>query len=251
MDHLFVSDVHLGAFSHEENFQIENDLISLIYFCIENNIQLHLLGDLFDYWMEYPDHHPKLGENLLSVFEKYNRDIAPITYILGNHDNWTRGYFDDIGFITKTDYAHLNLHNRHIFLHHGDGISDPDFNLKRPLVHRILRNPYFVKFYQTIFPPEAGLDLMKRFSRMSKESFKFEPELLNSWSESFLKKSEFDVVISGHDHIPRIETFSHGLYINTGTFFEHRSVVYYTNGSFKLVTWDAEGYHLKPLGSTF
>lgn len=251
MDHIFLSDVHLGAFPDEENLKIESDLIELVNYCEENKIQIHILGDLFDYWMEYPNYVPELGKMLLDSLARFNKNVHPITYILGNHDNWTRGYFDELGFNTRDDYFELILDGKLLFLHHGDGLAGPEYNFPRPLFHQIIRSKWFIKLYQFIFPPEAGLDLMKRFSTISKNSPDIEPQQLNQWTKSFLMNSKYDFVICGHDHIARKETFPFGTYINSGTFFEDRTVVYYTNGNPKLVTWSADDKKLIPSNKTF
>lgn len=250
-EHIFLSDVHLGAFSDERNQKIESDLISLVNYCLENRIQLHILGDLFDYWMEYPSHIPQLGKNLLETLANYNKNFKAANYILGNHDNWTLGFFDKLGFNTEKNFLELNLDGKWIFMHHGDGLSDPKYNLQRPLFHRIIRSAWFTKLYQLIFPPEAGLNLMKKFSTISKESPEMQPERLSNWSKAFLSRSKFDVVISGHDHNPRTETFPSGTYINVGTFFDHRTVVYYTNNKLVHVIWNADEKKLISSGNIF
>lgn len=246
MQHLFLADVHLGSLPEEISRQLENEIVSTINFCLSKNIHLHVLGDLFDYWMEYPDHKPELGQKLLQAFEKYNREFISATYITGNHDNWTFGYFENLGFDVQPDYKTLTLQDTKVLLHHGDGISDADFNLPRPLFHRILRNKYFIQLYQSILPPEAGLDLMKQFSKMSKEYATLNPHYLNEWSEQFLAKTDFDVVLSGHDHIPRKLVFPTGTYINTGAFFEYKTMVHYNKGRFELVSWNDEESKISP-----
>ncbi len=238
MDHLFLSDVHLGAFSEEAEQKTEQSLLSLIDHCIHHQIQIHILGDLFDYWMEYPGYIPEHGQNVLSAFSEYNRRVGPATYITGNHDNWTRGHFQDLGFNVYADFKQLNLNGHRLFLHHGDGLLDPDRGMNRPMLHRILRDPHFIDLYQTLLPPKTGLAIMKWFSDVSRRRSLYEPERLNGWSRTFLKQNEIDTVISGHDHIPRVETFSFGTYINLGTFFRDRTVALYTNPGFKLVVWD-------------
>jgi len=246
MNHLFVSDAHIGAFSEVKNRRIEDDLIALIQYCRRYNYHIHILGDLFDYWMEYPLKKPELGKHVLKSIDEYCRDVAPITYILGNHDNWTRGFFAEIGMKTANDFHVLQENDTSFFLHHGDGLSDPEFQLPRPLFHRVLRSNWFTKIYQTIYPPDAGLHLMKSFSAFSRETIVFEPERLNKWSENFLRDRSFDVVISGHDHIPRVETFEHGTYINLGAFYKHHTVATYTNGSLELVKWITDKFELFP-----
>ena len=51
---IFISDVHLGAFDKAKEAEVENDLITLINYCCAHKIKIYILGDLFDYWMEYP-----------------------------------------------------------------------------------------------------------------------------------------------------------------------------------------------------
>ena len=250
MNHLFVSDAHIGAFSERMNRSIEENLIHLIHYCREHNFHIHILGDLFDYWMEYPGHRPEMGEKLLQTISEFSREIAPVTYIFGNHDNWTNGYFRELGIHTAFDFHELKVKGTNFFLHHGDGLSDPAFQLPRPWFHRLLRSKWFTKLYQTIYSPEAGLHLMKTFSAFSREEIVFEPERLNIWSKNFLRNSKFDVVISGHDHIPRVETFEHGTYINLGAFYKHHTVATYTNGSLELVTWSARNNELLPLNQS-
>ena len=246
MQHLFLADVHLGAFSEEENRQLEDEVISIVDYCSEYKIRLYILGDLFDYWMEYPHYKPDLGSGLLSRLREFNQSDRVVTYITGNHDNWTYGFFETLGFEVEADYKSININGQKVLLHHGDGISERSFGLPRPLFHRLLRNDFFIKIYQHIFPPEAGLDLMKKFSLMSKENPEIKPKRLNEWAEKFLRDSDYDITICGHDHIPRVETFPFGIYINTGAFFNTRTLASYNNGSFELVRWNSEERHFYP-----
>jgi len=169
MRQIFISDVHLGAFDDRTNTIIENDLIALIDYCEENSVHLTILGDLFDYWMEYPGYHPELGRRMLKRFKKYNHSVRSILFITGNHDNWTSGYFEKIGFDVESEFRIIKLNGSKILLLHGDGLRNQKFKLPRPIVHQILRHPLFVKFYQFIFSPEAGIRLMKSFSDMSRQ----------------------------------------------------------------------------------
>ncbi|HCI69619.1 MAG TPA: hypothetical protein DHV30_03060, partial [Balneola sp.] len=91
---LFISDVHLGAFDTNTEKKVEQELISLINYCCKHKIKIYVLGDLFDYWMEYPKKKfiPTVGKTVIEAFQKHNTECQPTTYITGNHDNWTYGY---------------------------------------------------------------------------------------------------------------------------------------------------------------
>lgn len=245
---LFVSDAHLGGFSDTKNKQIEQELIHLIDFCEVNGFEIYILGDLFDYWMEYPGHKPNLGEALLRRFKTFNANkTGPTLYITGNHDNWTNGYFKTIGFEVEKNHRFLNIEGKKIMLLHGDGLEDPSFKLSRPLFHRLLRNRSFVKMYQTLLPPKAGLDVMKRFSRLARLREVSETEKnLNNWAKKELETSDTDFILCGHDHTPRMLNYDFGTFINLGTFYQHRSVAAYNNNKFSLVTWDDGVRQLTP-----
>jgi len=246
MDHLFLSDVHIGAFSPEEDQKIQSDLMSLVRYCSAQNIKIHILGDLFDYWMEYRSWHPSHGDEVLRCFRDYMREIGPVNYITGNHDNWTNGHFNSLGFNIVHEYIDFTEGSNRFFLHHGDGLSDSTLNLKRPLLHRFLRNKMFVKLYQILLPPKFGMKAMQAFSNLSKKRAYCDPTILDQWSEEFLEKSKADYVISGHDHHPRKRVYINGTYVNLGTFFDDRTVALYTKNQLDLVIWDADSMALMP-----
>ncbi len=244
---LFISDAHLGGFSRSENKKVEEKLIKFIDFSEKNGYKIHILGDLFDYWMEYPNSKPDLGEELLRRFKEYNSRTGSTLYITGNHDNWTNGYFKTIGFEVERNHRFLHVEGKKIMLLHGDGLDNPSFGLKRPLFHRFLRNPSFIKLYQTVLPPVAGLKVMKKFSRIARSREVTETEKnLNNWAQWELERSETDLIICGHDHTPRMIRFSFGTFINLGTFYEHQTVATYNNGEFSIVVWDDTVGKLKP-----
>ena len=143
----------------------------------------------------------------------------------------------------------LRIDDKRLFVHHGDGLSDPGLEFPRPAMHRILRNNFFVKVYQTLLPPAAGIKLMQLFSNYSKRRAYCSTAVLDEWSEKFLNREPYDAVISGHDHQPRIFKFESGIYINTGSFFEHRTVGMYTSGRFELVVWNAAEHSFTPYGN--
>ena len=120
---LFISDVHLGAHGKLKDYRIENRLIDIIDFAERDNFKIVILGDLYDYWMEYPDHKPDLGHRLMQRFKKYHQNDNPSTlFITGNHDCWTYDYHRNIGFDIVPEYRILNVNNHTFMVHHGDGL---------------------------------------------------------------------------------------------------------------------------------
>lgn len=238
-EHLFISDVHLGAFAGEKELKVEKKIISLIEYATHKKAKLYVLGDLFDYWMEYPNSKfvPSIGEKVLDKFEKYNQAVSPAIYVTGNHDNWTFGHFEKRGFDVESKFRTISIGKSKVLIMHGDGKVGERNDILRPTFHTILRNPSFTSYYQKIFPPEIGLKLMKTFSNITRNRNHSNPIPLNNHAKSILNSKEIDFVFCGHDHIPRVETFKNGTYINLGTFFEHGTLVRHINNEFQLVIW--------------
>lgn len=250
---LFISDVHLGGFSDEKNRSIESELIQLINYCQRNGIRIAILGDLFDYWMEYPNYTPKLGRKLLNRFEQFNNSLGPTLFITGNHDYWTRNYLPECGFYLEHEQYTFSLDDHKIMTLHGDGLSNPSYNLGRPFMHRILRDEQFIKIFQTIFPPRVGITIMKYFSYLTRhlDWNKNKEENLNRWSQNKLANSDIDIILCGHDHIPRKKQFTFGTYINSGSFYKHRTMAFYNNSAISLVKWKVNTQSLNQVKSNY
>ena len=78
--------------------------------------EIHLLGDLFDFWFEYNKAVPKGGTRLLGAIAELVDGGLPVHYHVGNHDLWTYGYLEEeLGVsihrepILSVSYTHLTL----------------------------------------------------------------------------------------------------------------------------------------------
>ena len=270
MTHLFLSDVHIGRHAPQKEHHIRHALQGLLQYAEKQDVQIHILGDLFDYWMEYPGWQPKLGADTLNAFASYHATTGRhTTYITGNHDNWTRGHFATLGFDLQSEYKIIDLDGLRVFMHHGDGLANPQFQYPRPLFHRIIRHPLFVAIYQGLLPPRFGLGLMRWFSARKGKRLQVKPQGLSSWSESFLQSSaeqdgaidgsmgidgsmsingsmgidgrrRMDVVMNGHVHRAVRKKVESGLILQLPAFFDGFRLLKYTNGSFSFVRWDEE-----------
>ena len=245
--HLFLADAHLGASTDKANNSgLEENLINLVEYCRKWGYYLHVLGDLFDYWMEYPDRTPPVGHRLRNAFKEYHQNVGATLYVTGNHDNWDWYHFKSLGFDVEHECRLLKLGGLHLLALHGDGLQDKRWNLPRPLLHRMLRNHYFIKFYQKVLPPKAGWHLMRLFSGTSRwgelHSMEKKQHKLNEWAEHNLNKHDLDGILFGHDHKPRKLRFNGNFLLNPGSFQLFHTLGMYTSGQFKIVTWsETEG----------
>ncbi|MCH8568294.1 MAG: UDP-2,3-diacylglucosamine diphosphatase [Balneolales bacterium] len=247
-DVVFISDVHLGGYGNELNEIIEQRFLSFLDFLMEKKLQLCILGDLFDYWMEYRGVWPAYGNQVLEKLEMFNRQ-SKVLYITGNHDNWIGPRMLATGMDIEGESRVVHFGNKRALLLHGDGLKDKKMKLPRPAFHRLLRNSYFLKIYQSLIPPLQGIELMRQFSHKSKLR---DPHLthqvnafispLDKWALDFLEKgsSGTDIILCGHHHRPVYIERAHRLYLNLGNFGLDQTLALYTNGKFLLVRWNAQ-----------
>lgn len=248
--HLFISDVHIGAFDQAKESELSDELQSLIRWCQKERIKLHVLGDLFDYWMEHRDYIPPLGSEILSCFKSYHEAVGSTFYITGNHDYWTSGHFKDCGFTVFTDPVTISLDKKMILLFHGDGAGSLGKEFRRPLLHRILRHSAFVELYKTILSGEQANLIMKKFSTFTRDPLDVNPEKLNRWACRLLQTRAEDAMIAGHDHVARAETFYGKTYINCGAFHTDKTLARYKNGTFDLVMWNSGNRQLEKINQS-
>ncbi|MFO8030228.1 MAG: metallophosphoesterase [Cyclonatronaceae bacterium] len=245
---LFLSDVHLGAWSDEKNRELEDQIIMLIDFCKKNRLKMVILGDFFDYWMEYPGKRvPPLGKKMLEHFREYHLESHSHTlFVTGNHDNWTFGYFKDIGFDVEHEYRIIHDDDMAIMVLHGDGLSNPEMDIPRPVMHRILRNPYFVRMYQTLLPPRIGWAGMQLFAGFSRKTGKKKSEvtrrsMLDSWARNQVRSNDrIHAVVYGHHHRAGLWHENGLTCMNCGSFGSDKTLGLYANRAFEIVTWDED-----------
>ncbi len=236
---LLIADVHLGGFDETTNRKIEQDFVDLMDYCKHHCNKLVILGDLFDYWMEYPGSRPDIANDAVSAIINLAESGFPVLYITGNHDNWMRSFFRDYGVDIEHEYRMVIWDDHRVLLTHGDGIASSKWNLPRPIIHRFLRNDYFVWLYQRILPEKTGLKLMKGFSKVSSvRPLTSNRQKLDEWCRSLLLQDLADTVICGHHHEVRDEMINEKRYLNTGNFFRDRNLILYANKEFHSVMWD-------------
>ncbi|HBX66871.1 MAG TPA: hypothetical protein DEG32_12240 [Balneolaceae bacterium] len=91
---------------------------------------------------------------------------------------------------------------------------------------------------------------MKMFSSLTRRRNYVNPEPLNRQAKKIFQRHNLDYILSGHDHVPRVETFPRGSYINLGTFFNHRTLALYNKDGMKLVKWKATSKNFVPFEGT-
>ncbi|HUI91579.1 MAG TPA: UDP-2,3-diacylglucosamine diphosphatase [Chitinivibrionales bacterium] len=236
----FVSDAHLGiSLSGHDGRQAH--LLSFFDSFLADADALYIVGDLFDFWIEYrcavrPDYFPVVCK-LFSLVKSGVR----VHYLAGNHD-FALGPFltDVVGVAIHHDHFETQIQGKKVHLYHGDGIVKADKGYR--VLKKILRNPFNQRLYKLLHP-DIGVPLASFFSGSSRK-------ILADWITEE-KREEYrqnarrlletsDIVIFGHTHKPEIKKFGDKVYVNTGEWIRRYTYAKMENGEIKLFEWFPE-----------
>ena len=236
----FSSDNHLGAPNYSDSLIREKLFISWLD-KIKNDAQvIFLLGDLFDFWFEYYKSVPKGFTRVLGKLAELSDSGIKIYFFVGNHDYWTRDYFQkEIGMEVLKNPTEFKINNKLFFIGHGDGLGPGDFKYK--FLKRIFRNPLFIFLFRINYP-WFGIPLGNFFSRKNKilsgNNIKFiskENEILYHFCKKKLNVKHYDFFVFGHRHLPlKIELGNNSYYFNTGDWINHYSFLHFKDDSLEL-----------------
>ena len=236
----FSSDNHLGAPNYSDSLIREKLFISWLDKIKKDAQVIFLLGDLFDFWFEYYKSVPKGFTRVLGKLAELSDSGIKIYFFVGNHDYWTRDYFQkEIGMEVLKKPTEFKINNKLFFIGHGDGLGPGDFKYK--FLKRIFRNPLFIFLFRINYP-WFGIPLGNFLSRKNKilsgNNIKFkskENEILYHFCKKKLNVKHYDFFVFGHRHLPlKIELDNNSYYFNTGDWINHYSFLHFKDDSLEL-----------------
>lgn len=205
MRHLtyFVSDVHLGLRLPEAPERERRFVDFLRSIPPAETETLYLLGDIWDFWYEYKDVVPKGFSRVFSALTDLMDAGVKVVFIEGNHDQWTKGYFQELGMeCPKEQPCFVEIAGKRFCIGHGDLLGNGNTKYKR--IQWMFRHPVFRTMFSALHP-RIAFSIGKGWSRQSRTSkpvpryiFKGEDEPLFHWCRSC--KEPVDFFIFGHLH---------------------------------------------------
>jgi UDP-2,3-diacylglucosamine hydrolase len=233
------SDAHLGSGTDAHESEKVARIEELLEKVRADGDRLVILGDLFDFWFEYKHAIPKEHTDVLMMLRDLVRRGIRVDYVSGNHDFWMDDYFEThIGLTLHRDSLEVEYADRRLYMTHGDGLAPGDRGYR--ILKRILRNRFNIWLYRKL-PPDWAIPLARRVSGSSRDytsrrDHTFAPDY-EKFAEAKLAEG-YDVVVIGHLHIPSLQKFDAGTYVNTGDFINH----------FSYLRYDRHDCHLEYLG---
>jgi UDP-2,3-diacylglucosamine hydrolase len=214
----FISDAHLGL-EIVGGEKREAALLDFLAAISSRAGQLFIVGDLFDFWIEYrrairPDYFP-----VLAALSNLVRSGTEIHYCLGNHDFAVGAFMEEtIGIKVHPEGFEGVVQGKQIYVIHGDDLRPGDRATR--VLRRILTNRALQTLYKTLHP-DLGVPLGEAFSRLSRNYLISDPspEILAVYRAAAgkLLAAGHELVIAGHTHVPELCALPGGLYCNTGS----------------------------------
>ncbi|MBO7458357.1 MAG: UDP-2,3-diacylglucosamine diphosphatase [Paludibacteraceae bacterium] len=220
----FLSDAHLGSLAIERGWAQQKKLIDLLEKMSEDAVSIYMLGDMFDFWMEYY-HHDKTKRQFSPFFKQLRRlrkRGIRIHFFTGNHDLWTFGGIEQLsGAEVHYEPCTIKRYGKLLYLAHGDGLLPRDWEQLYPKdvqrkiknfikLRKIFHNP-FLQFCFRSLPPKWGNKFGYEWAKRSRMKELNHPcpykgedqeELVLFAKDQESRGNHRDYYIFGHRHIP-------------------------------------------------
>src|SRR3954464_15980099 len=113
----FISDLHLGAAYRGLSPERETLVLRFLREMASGATHLLVLGDLFEFWMEYRSFVPKGHFRVLAALESLARGGVEVHYLSGNHDFNLGSFFGDhVGLRVHQDEIRMDLQGKRMLL---------------------------------------------------------------------------------------------------------------------------------------
>ena len=238
----FISDIHLKLSLDNNEKKRRNKLYRLIDQIMETGGSCFFMGDLFDFYFEYPDLIPKSYFDFFEKTKVLKESGITLYFLAGNHDYWVGDHItNDIMDEVYLDDKQIEINGKKFFLTHGDGLLSWDHGYR--LLKTIIRSSLFTKVFKWLHPTLA-FKIAKFISRSGKHNTHNDDfnkdvrrELKNSAEKHF--EEGFDYMITGHYHLGELFKLKKGKLAVLGDWFFRPSYAIFDGEDLQLKDWEA------------
>lgn len=168
--HYFVSDIHLGSGTREEQRRVERNFVAFLDRIKEDAETLFLVGDIFDFWFEYSQVVPKGFVRVLGRLAELSERGVQVVMLTGNHDMWVDNYLtEECGISLFTEPRTFSLAGKELFVAHGDNMNIKGAPMLR-LMNRMFRSRCLRVVASWLIHPNLFLRFGKWWSGKSRKS---------------------------------------------------------------------------------
>ena len=201
----FVSDIHLGAGSPEQQRRTERAFCRWLDGIKEDASAIYLMGDIFDFWFEYRRVVPQGFTRVLGRLADMSDNGVKIHMFIGNHDMWCMDYLcRECGVELHFHPEVCDIAGRKLHLAHGDNM-----NIKGQPMLRLM-NAFFHSstarwLFRWLIHPDIALKFGNWWTRKSHAKSDVGVEHLNFLTEyarrHYASHSDTEAYIFGHMHL--------------------------------------------------
>ena len=236
----FISDIHLKLTLDKEEENRRQNLYRLLDKICETGGTCFFVGDLFDFYFEYPDVIPKAYVDFYEKASHMKKSGVDIHFKTGNHDYWFLDFLEQ-NIMTKvyTDDIDVMVNGKRFFITHGDGILSWDHGYR--VLKKVIRSKLFITLFRWIHPTIA-YKIAKFISRSGTEDMHgadFNKDVKNEL-QIFAKEqfdNGFDYMISGHYHLGEIYNLDKGKLAVLGDWFHRPSYAKFDGEDLSMNLW--------------
>jgi len=219
----FLSDAHLGSLAIERGWAHQKQVIDLLEEMSKDAVSIYMLGDIFDFWMEYFAHDKSKRQfhPLCKEIRKLVKQGIHVHMFIGNHDLWTFGGLAQLtGAEIHYEPCTIIRYGKSLYLSHGDGLLPRHWETLYPKevqkkirrfmkLRDIFRNP-FLQFCFRCLPPSWGNKFGYEWAKRSRLKELANPcpykgedkeELVLFAKDQEAQGNHRDYYIFGHRHI--------------------------------------------------
>jgi UDP-2,3-diacylglucosamine hydrolase len=241
----FASDLHLGVDGKTTSAERERLFIEWLERIRVTAEEIHLVGDVFDFWFEYRKAVPRGFVRTLGKLAELCDSGIPVYMYLGNHDMWLFDYLpEEVGVKLIDGPLVKEFNGKKFYIAHGDGLGPGDHGYK--FLKKVFRNRVCQWLFARLHP-NFGIGLAEFFSRKSRLAESIEERqflgeekewLIIHSKEVSAKEPDIDFFVYGHRHLPmEIDLQSGARCVNLGDWIVH----------FTFAEFDGSDLHLRTI----
>lgn len=235
----FSSDHHFGA-GPDQPARIQRFVRWLDG--LDDARSLYLLGDVFDFWMDYPTYMPKIHMEVLYALSRVRDRGTELVFVGGNHDVWCEDFFRETLQIPALESGSVvELQGRRLRLHHGDGLLSGDRAYK--VFRALVRHPVPV-FVAKAIHPELLHAFADWLSRNSRKRYRGSEESILASIRRFATmhpQTDCDHLLVGHIHLPVRLDLDGWSFTCLGDWVKHFTAARLRDGELELLHIDEAG----------
>lgn len=249
----FVSDIHLKNINERNG----NTLLRFLFLLNQNpkEHQIFFLGDIFDFWISNGPAFVRQFKALIDQIEKFKLAGGQVFYFEGNHDFhvdvfWTK----KLNIPVYENECYFKIGKLTVRLEHGDFINPDDINYQN--YRRFVRQPW-IEIFGHILPGWFWKPIGERLSEKSRKRTGYYAKknsekvitLIRAYAHKVYAEKEFDIIVTGHMHVPDEYSFQVGdrkiTSINLGTWLDKPRALKLKDDHFSVVDLEELLSHTK------